>query len=242
MANFKTYTGPNGEKLARVTQITGQLDKPALMYWAVNCYHDYLTEVLDNRENDGKSNPDYVGTKLMRGMIDAGKTNFRTVSDKAKDIGSLVHDLIHKYLLTGTEPGQDVGNEALSSFIAFLEFSKLHNMEMHKAEIVLLGDGYGGTVDFIGMLDGKRTVIDWKSSKGIYPEMKYQVAAYRRAFDMDKVRVKAFGGRLEASGILRLDKLTGMPEYVDISDTFVDDEQAFLYLRDFYLLTKKSKK
>lgn len=237
-----TYTNPQGIEVPRVTRITGQLDKPALMYWAVNCYHDYLIECLEGRNaNFTPANKDYIGKAILRAMIDAGKHNFRSVSQDALDIGSLVHDLIHDYLVTGKEPGQNIDDRALSSFLAFLEFKEKHKMVTYGTEVTLFGDGYAGTCDWYGMFDGKRTIIDWKSSKAIYDEYRLQIAAYRRAFDMTPDRVKKLGGKIELSGMLRLDKLTGMPEWADVSDMHLQDEARFLLLKDFYIITEAQK-
>jgi len=230
------YLGPEGQKLIRVTKITGQLDKPALLYWAVNCYEQYMLQLMDERMAQGK-NPDYISTKLVYAMIEAGKKNFRKVSQDALDVGSSVHDAIHLYLQTGEEPGKNIDDRVLSAFVAFLDFMKEHKMETRGCEVTLYGDGYAGTCDWYGLMDGERTIVDWKSSKGIYDEYKYQIAAYRRAFNMDKKRVKSLGGLITRSGILRLDKETGLPEWEDTSDSHSKDEQAFLALLSFYHLT-----
>ena len=39
---------------------------------------------------------------------------------------------------------------------------------------------FGGTVDLYCKLDGVPTLIDFKTSKGIFDEMLYQVGAYRQ--------------------------------------------------------------
>jgi hypothetical protein len=39
---------------------------------------------------------------------------------------------------------------------------------------------YGGTIDFYGDLDGVPTLLDFKTSSGIYDEHRFQVAAYWR--------------------------------------------------------------
>jgi len=228
-----TYTNPEGIEVPRVTNITGQLDKSGpLMYWAVNCYEEYMNNVVDQRKGG-----EYMGVNLIRAMITSGKKNFRSISSKAKDIGTLVHDLIHRYLETGEEPGENIDDQALSAFLAFLEFAKQHKIEGRGLEAVLYGDGYAGTCDFYGFMDGKRTIIDWKSAKGIYDEYLYQVAAYREAFNRTPELVKKLGGPIERSGILRLDKETGMPEWKDISDTHELNAKAFMHLKDFYHLT-----
>ena len=41
------YYKKDGKKLPSVTTITGQLDKPALTYWAANCACDYIIQELE---------------------------------------------------------------------------------------------------------------------------------------------------------------------------------------------------
>jgi hypothetical protein len=42
----------------------------------------------------------------------------------------------------------------------------------------LISERYGGTVDFYGMVDGKATILDFKTSKTFYSSMFLQLAAY----------------------------------------------------------------
>ena len=68
-----------------------------------------------------------------------------------------------------------------NSFIAFLKWAEEHNVKPISLEQTVYGDGWAGTLDFYGYFNGRLYVIDWKSSKAHYPEMRYQVAAYRWA-------------------------------------------------------------
>jgi hypothetical protein len=79
-------------------------------------------------------------------------------------------------------------------------------------------------MDWLGMLNGKLTVIDYKVSKKIYPEHRYQVAAYRSCVGA------------EACGILRLDKETGLPEYKDYSKSYEKDLAVFQAMVNLYFL------
>lgn len=46
-------------------------------------------------------------------------------------------------------------------------------------------DEYGGTVDCILKIDGVKFIVDMKTSSGLYFSHEMQIAAYRRALDMD---------------------------------------------------------
>ena len=86
---------------------------------------------------------------------------------------------------------------------------------------------WAGTLDFLGWYNGKLYVIDWKSSKSFYPEMRYQIAAYRSAAPRHGV---------EGCAVLRLDKLTGLPEFKDYSKTYEKDLKVFNAMVDLFYL------
>jgi len=215
------YTCPTtGKKLPSVTTITGQMDKPALVYWAANCTADYIIERLHEDPN----------VDVLE-HVEAARKNFRKVSAKAMDIGSAVHAAIEHWLKTGQEP-QAPSDEVLSAFLAFLEWlDRWESWQTIKTEHSLYADRYAGTCDWIVTLDGKKFVIDFKTAKGVYPEYAWQIAGYR-----------ACDSTIEGCGILRLDKETGMPEWEDTSDTYEQDLKVFNCLTDlWYAIHKKEK-
>jgi len=50
-----------------------------------------------------------------------------------------------------------------------------------EVRLVSLQHGYAGTADLIALVDGVPTLVDFKTSKGIFVEYPVQVAAYRQA-------------------------------------------------------------
>ena len=63
---------------------------------------------------------------------------------------------------------------------------------------------YGGTIDWYGEIDGKRWLVDIKTSKGLYPEHTFQVSAYwqmliENGYPVDGVRLLCVG-RTEDEG------------------------------------------
>lgn len=219
---------PYGDReLPSVTTITGQLDKSGpLTYWAANCACDYIFSQIDSKLDSDKSCP-YTAEELFP-IIESARKNFRKVSRKALDIGSAVHQAIECYLQTGEEP-QNPSEQILSAFLAFLEWKdSWQTFEPIKTEYTVYypeEHGYAGTLDLLVKLDGNVYVIDFKSSKGIYPEMRYQVAAYRAA-----VKDRPVLG----CGILRLDKETGYPEWKDTSSTYEKDLNVFMKLCELW--------
>jgi len=116
------------------TEVLGILDKPALIWWAVNCFRDYLFEKIPSLPWDDKS----AANNAIYGLVEEARKNFRQVSQKALDIGSAIHDLIPAYLLSGIEP--KIEQEAiLSAFIAFLEFKEEYGLEPIDLEKTVYG-------------------------------------------------------------------------------------------------------
>lgn len=192
----------NGEKLPSVTTILSVLNKPALIYWAVNCYQEYLNQ------HSGSF------AELLQAVED-GKKEFSNVSKFATDTGTMVHNAIELYLLTGELT--ELEGDAARGFNAYLEWEASHMVERVQVEVPIysLKHGYAGTSDMICRLDGRDdlVLIDFKTSKDFYDEMFMQVAAYREAYNEMKNTV----GFISASGILRLDKEMGTPTFNDCS-------------------------
>jgi len=222
MANGHIYQHPLGWKVPSPTGIIGQLDKSGpLTYWAANCACDYILEELQNLEGDS------VPKETLYSIIEAAKTNFRSIQYEALDVGSKVHEAIKYFLTKGIEPHIDNG-QILAGFIAFLEWRGKHHLEVVETEHTVYDkDGwYAGTLDLLARLDGKLYLIDFKTSKQPrnnrpYEEWIYQLSAYRSCVD-----------GVEGMGILRLDKTTGFPDWYDLSQEY---ERG---LKVFKLLTK----
>jgi hypothetical protein len=156
--------------------------------------------------------------------LEQARFNFRDVSEKALDIGSQVHEAIEKYFLTDTYPILD--GQAEQAFHAFLGFKEVNDMIPIKIEEKVYSDCWAGTLDFYGYFNEKIYVIDFKSSKAIYLDsMGPQIAAYR------SLKPEAVG-----SGILRLDKETGLPEFKDTTKRYDRDLAVFNAMVDLYFL------
>ena len=223
----RLYKHPVGVDVPSCTTITGQLDKSgALTYWAAGAACDYILDEVKNLKPLEVPNLHY---RIFE-IAESARKNFRTVSNKALDVGSRIHEAIETYLLHGKEPITK-DDQIISGFLAFLEWKDAHKVEPIKLEYTVYGYDWAGTLDFYGLFDGKKYVIDWKSSKAIYPEMRYQVAGYRSAV-----------GDCEGCGILRLDKETGLPEWVDTSKTYEEDLSVFNILTDLWWARNKSKR
>lgn len=214
------------KKLPSVTTITSQLDKSgALTSWAAGACVDYILEQFNEVRHWTK---EWTLDDLYP-IVESARKEFRKISHKALDTGSAVHLAIERYINTGEEP-QAPSDQVLSAFLAFLEWYDQYQVQPIKTEHTVYDpeENYAGTCDLVCTLcphptefPGIREVylVDFKSSKGIYEEMRYQVAAYRNCVP-----------DVTGCGILRLDKETGMPEWKDTTETYEQDLVVFSFL------------
>ena len=115
-------------------------------------------------------------------------------------------------------------------FLAFLDWYESNNVEVLETEKSLITDKYcyAGTCDMIAIVNGKKYLIDLKTSKAIYSDYKLQLAAYRIIYGED-INV----------AILRLDKEYGDYEFKDFTKNIENSEKAFLSLLDYYYYAAK---
>lgn len=146
------YKTAEGVAVPGVTTVLGAtIPKPALLAWAYNC-----------------------GVK---------GEDFRKVKDKAADVGTIAHWLIELHL-KGLEP--DTSNfapadlaKAENAVIKFLSWWDAGKFEYVASEMQLVSvSGFGGTLDILAKQNDELILIDLKTSKGIYDEYWFQLAAY----------------------------------------------------------------
>lgn len=212
--------GIEGIEYPSVTTILGVLSKgDALLGWAAKCAVQFVRE---NAE----------GLGLEKALELAG-TQWKDAREEAADIGSEIHELIHKYVKFGKDATGVLRPEVENGFLAFLDWEKEHKVQWISTELQVVSrvHGFAGTLDAICLFDGKKYLIDFKSSKGFYDGFDMQLSAYR-------IAAAELGHQTEGCGILRLDKVTGLPEWKDFSDRQDQAGNAFVSLVKFYYLQK----
>lgn len=144
----------DGKRVPGVTTILGVLNKPALVKWANNL-----------------------------GLQGIDSTKYVNV---LANIGTLAHDMAACDFL-GIEPDlsdyspSDV-DKAENALLSFWAWRDQHEVEPILVEEPLVSATYrfGGQIDCYAKVDGKLTLIDLKTGKGIYSEMIHQLAAYKQ--------------------------------------------------------------
>jgi hypothetical protein len=212
--------GIDGVEYPSVTTILGVLGKgDALLDWSARCTAQYIRE-----------NVDKVGIEKA---LELAPAFWREAREEAADIGAEIHDLIHKYIKFGRDATGAMRPEVENGFLAFLEWEKIHDVKWIETEKTVISKkhGFAGTLDAICMFEGKRYLIDFKSSKAFYDGFDMQLGAYR-------IAAAEMECKTEGCGILRLDKTTGANEWKDFTDKQDQAGAAFLALARFYYLQK----
>jgi len=183
----------------------------------------------------------------MRKECLAGRDPYK-VRDSAADIGTVAHALVeehvHKALgnpdfkaLDRLEYSPMTMEVAEKAFNAYLHWERNANIEYIRAELQLVSDEhkYGGTIDIVAKLNGKITIMDLKTSKGVYPDHIIQIGAYRNLYE------EKFEERPETF-ILQLSKEDGLPHPHPIhADKATYAFEMFKHLLGLYYLRDKLK-
>ena len=225
------YKAADGKKIPSVTTILKIKDPGALINWAYRTGREH--GVLEGQGQPAPSGL-YEGSDILA-------------------IGTCVHSMCEAWV-KGDEPmlvlekalEEETVNDkatfraqAASAYSAFEFWCKGTQLEIVDCEVQVISEThrFGGTLDFIGKLNGKMVLGDFKTSNGIWPEYLMQVSAYAKAYE------ECTGNKIDGGyHILRFSKENG-----DFGHHFypsLDDDAwpAFLHLRALYDLNEKLKK
>lgn len=160
--------------------------------------------------------------------------NFRESTKEAADAGTVAHALAEadiKGLQATIPPGtsEAILAKANSAFEAYRSWKEMTKIELLESESPYVSEShrYGGTIDALGTVNGKRVLVDFKTSNGLYPDHIIQVAAYTYLWEENH------GERLDGGiHILRFSKEGGDFHHHFYPRARVDDPfHAFLHLR-----------
>ena len=202
------YKLEDGTKIPGVTTVLGILNKPALVIWA-------------NR----------------LGLQGIDSTKYR---DEMADIGTLSHKLILDYFnKVETDTSDYSANQielAENCLLSFWAWEKEHKIEVVMAEVPMVSNvyKYGGTIDCYCKLDGKMTLLDFKTGKAIYPEMFYQLAAYQEL-------LSETGALVENTRILRIGRDADEGFEEQLVDNLEKQFEIFEHCLAIYNLKKEVK-
>lgn len=208
----------NGQVTISVTSALQMLNKPALVFWSANLMRDYL---LDHVRK---------GMKITESLILEGSKQHTIKKEREATSGTLVHQFAEQYI-KGLNPDMPEDDRAAFGATAFLKWVTEHEIKFLASEKIV----YSRQFDYVGIMDCTFTMGsedhkivhagDFKTSSGIYNEMRYQVSAYQYADTEESGR--EYGDKW----IIRFDKNTGEFEAKNFSsEDHPKDFVAFLGL------------
>jgi len=177
-----------GQAHPSITTLLGVISSRALMSWMakngtakLDVYHQSAVEQLTDQAIKA------IDKMAEERWLLANQTAFwksgKALGEEAADYGTLAHSWIEAHL-----NGKEVDLEALpapsrNAVGAFLAWEKAHHLEVLKTEETFYNCRlhYAGTADCVAKVDGELTLLDWKTSSGIYLEMAIQAWGYALA-------------------------------------------------------------
>ena len=161
-SDHSTYINKNEIEVPSATTILKLLNKPFIAKWANS-----------------------LGWK---------RQSYERVLEESANKGTLVHELIHEYLFRegkkfNTTTSDDV-NFIYENINAFKEFEKEYNINPIWGEKSFTCETFGGTVDLYCDLEGKRTILDFKTSKRFYSSHFIQLGAYIQLLESNGLDVE----------------------------------------------------
>lgn len=215
-----------------VTTIVSVIDKPFLVQWAAN----KAVELIKGAIGPGVEYEEIY----LEAVFDAAKSAHRKIKEEAGAIGTQVHAILQG---DGGDVGMNrehIDTRVVQGVAAGLSFlSSKHKVELIHNELPIYSrrHRYSGRLDRIAIVDGRLSLVDWKTSNGIWPEYFIQISAYRSAYEEE------LGEKIEKCYLVHLDKTTGEFHDIPVGRTKSHkDFQTFLSCLKIYNDLKELKK
>lgn len=248
VGNKRLYDDPvTGEKFWSVTTIIGGgLPKPALLPWGIKSVAEVAvakrkTLMAMTGECEGNGCAPGAWCASCDAAVRWLKSAPYQQRDKAAGVGTKIHEAAEAYKLG--KPAPPWPEDIAPSMVQFERWLRAFAPTFEQVEQTVYNrtQRYAGTLDAIVKLsDGRRLLIDYKTGKGVYPEVGLQLAAYRfaeymRLPDNSEAPIPPVDG----AAVLHL-----LPESWQFIEVRADDEvfNAFLYARETFRFMEETSK
>jgi hypothetical protein len=200
-----------GENHPSITTLLGVISSRALMGWMakngtakLDVYHQSAAEHLSD---------EVIGIidKIaeQRWLLTNGTAFWKSgkvQGEEAADIGTMAHAWIEAHLRNQEIDLGALPAGAQQAVRAFLIWEKDHKVQVIKTEQTFYNCRlhYAGTADCVALVDNELTLLDWKTSTGIYMEMAIQAWGYALADESenaDRLYRQVAIGRFGKDGI-----------------------------------------
>lgn len=209
------YKTQDGKRVPGTTTITGVMDKPQLVRWANNLG----LEGIDS-------------SKYVDGLADAGTLAHYMVECDLAGI-AINPEWMKEYSLVDQD-------RAANSFLKYLDWRKRRTIEVvaHELQLVSEEHRFGGTLDWIMVIDGVLCLVDVKTCKALYGSGDekwtqvaggYRILAREHGYDVAQVWILRLGRNEEEDA-----------EFVQCIAPAMH-ERRFLLCRELYELNKRLK-
>lgn len=195
-SDHSTYVNNKNEEVPSVTTILKVLNKPGLVHWANS-----------------------LGWK---------RQSYDKILEERADHGTFVHELLHEYMFKEGKQFNINGPETVELIKKYLEgfkyFEEQVNLKPIWGEKSFSCEWYGGTIDLLCEIDGKITILDFKTSKRFYSSHFIQLGAYIQLLDHNGIIVEQVGiARVDESGVnLKIKSRDEMDDYVDLFNSLLN--------------------
>lgn len=239
MGSERWYVHPTtGTKVPSVTTALGIIDKPALMYWAAG---EVAMFAIQHKEA-WTNLPDAAALQLLKGVPWQRR-------NRAGDTGTNAHEYAEALLSGRARVDQSIAEATQSNDLLMGEgyaeacegvrqLVKALDPEVVATELTCWSHKYGYAGTFDGLLRIKPfglCLVDWKTSKDVYPDMGVQLAAYRYADEIVTATGKSFDmPKVDQCLILHIPKKAGQPAGVVPVRAGEEEHEAFLGALDVY--------
>lgn len=158
-------------KVPSVTSVCGVLAKPALIQWAANTSVDLCKGAIS-------PGVEYSETYLQE-VWNAARKASSGIKGTAASRGTAIHRAIESSYRGGDgDSGTLPEVEAVRNCLDEL---KIRVLEVER-KVYSRRYRYSGTLDLLGSTEAGLVLVDFKTSKAVYPEFRLQTAAYVAAY------------------------------------------------------------
>lgn len=206
-----------------VTSILKILDKPAIGPWMVKLA---VQHIMDGYTAAAASSDGFLSESAFAALCQEAKTAHKRKIEGAANIGRAVHKFAEDTLKNkrATLPLDASVRNGAQAFLTWVNANKVEPILIER-RLLSRRFYYAGTMDLLAHVNGRRAIVDFKTSSGLYLEMLIQLGGYAVAWEEE------FGERIDDGWIIRLDKETGecQPYYIPITN---DIRDSFLRVRE----------
>jgi hypothetical protein len=162
-----------GKQYISVTTALNGLPKDALPQWAANVAADKALELHDCGALDFKN----------EGYRRAVRNDIRYAHKEEKEAAARLGDAVHQCCEDIVKHGDcdaPTDKKVANRVKQFWKWTQAHTIEPLYVEATVYNDThlYAGSCDLMASVDGIPTIIDYKTSKGVYGSVALQLSAY----------------------------------------------------------------